>query len=75
MRKKDAQNYIRRLEPILCKAATARDPLGVVKLWMERERGVAAPDESYCPDGPRFRFSKTIRLCDETVNRGQRGQR
>jgi len=31
-RRKSAQNYIRRLDPILCKAAAPRDPLGIVRL-------------------------------------------
>jgi hypothetical protein len=32
VKRKSAQNYITRLDPILCKAASARDPLGIVKL-------------------------------------------
>ena len=31
-KRKSVQNYIKRLEPILCKAAAPRDPLGIVRL-------------------------------------------
>lgn len=32
MRKKSAQNYLKRLEPLLCKVASSRDPFGIVRL-------------------------------------------
>jgi len=32
MRKKSAQNYFKRLDPVLCKVASSKDPLGIVRL-------------------------------------------
>jgi hypothetical protein len=32
VKKKSAENYLKRLEPVLCKVASPRDPLGIVRL-------------------------------------------